>query len=246
MLNRLLDWFEQHKVAVIGTLALHTIGVFLFTVWNIRTTPTEDERSEMRIEVLSEPEMEELLQDMANEEQGIPQRVTNLTSNVTAEVKPAFSQEQLAERVENELRQMEQEEFDRLAQERRDRGEEVEMPTLDPSKWNKELYMEKAAEPVKVEGATTVWHDLDNPKRVHRHIKVPAYICKGFGQVVVYVELDPEGNVTTAKLDARLTTTQDECMLDRALTAARTARFAPNASAPARQAGNVYFRFMPQ
>jgi hypothetical protein len=243
MLNRLLDWFEQHKVGVIGTLALHTIGVFLFTVWNIRTTPTEDERSEMRIEVLSEPEMEELLQDMANEEQGIPQRVTNLTSNVTAEVKPGFSQERLTERVENELRQMEQEEFDRLAQERRDRGEEVEMPTLDPSKWNKELYMEKAAEPVKVEGATTVWHDLKDRVRAN---DVPGYLCKDQGRVAIAVQVDRRGVVVKAEIDTRQTSQANECMLEHALNSTRRARFNASSSAPDVQKGTVYFLFLPQ
>jgi hypothetical protein len=243
MLNRLLDWFEQHKVGVIGTLALHTIGVFLFTVWNIRTTPTEDERSEMRIEVLSEPEMEELLQDMANEEQGIPQRVTNLTSNVTAEVKPGFSQERLTERVENELRQMEQEEFERLAQERRDRGEEVEMPTLDPSKWNKELYMEKAAEPVKVEGATTVWHDLKDRVRAN---DVPGYLCKDQGRVAIAVQVDRRGVVVKAEIDTRQTSQANECMLEHALNSTRRARFNASSSAPDVQKGTVYFLFLPQ
>ena len=243
MLNRLLDWFEQHKVGVIGTLALHTVGVFLFTVWNIRTTPTEDERSEMRIEVLSEPEMEELLQEMENQEQGVPQRVTNLTSNVTAEVKPGFSQERLAERVENELRQMEQEEFDRLAQERRDRGEEVEMPTLDPSKWNKELYMEKAAEPVKVEGATTVWHDLKDRVRAN---DVPGYLCKDQGRVAIAVQVDRRGFVVKAEIDVRQTSQANECMLEHALNSTRRARFNASSSAPDVQKGTVYFLFLPQ
>jgi len=243
MLNRLLDWFEQHKVGVIGTLALHTIGVFLFTVWNIRTTPTEEERSEMRIEVLSEPEMEELLQDMADQEQGIPQRVTNLTSNVTAEVKPGFSQERLTERVENELRQMEQEEFDRLAQERRDRGEEVEMPTLDPSKWNKELYMEKAAEPVKVEGATTVWHDLKDRVRAN---DVPGYLCKEMGRVAITVQVDRQGRVLKAELDPARSQGADDCMLEHAMASAKRAHFNVLASAPDPQKGTLYFLFMAQ
>ena len=243
MLNRLLDWFEEHKVGVIGTLALHTVGVFLFTVWNIRTTPTEDERSEMRIEVLSEPEMEELLQEMENQEQGVPQRVTNLTSNVAEEVKPGFSQERLAERVENELRQMEQEEFDRLAQERRDRGEEVEMPTLDPSKWNKELYMEKAAEPVKVEGATTVWHDLKDRVRAN---DVPGYLCKDQGRVAIAVQVDRRGFVVKAEIDVRQTSQANECMLEHALNSTRRARFNASSSAPDVQKGTVYFLFLPQ
>jgi hypothetical protein len=246
MVSGFLDWFERHKVGVIGTLALHTIALFLFTLWSIRTTPREDEISDMRIEMITEEEAQLLEQQMQQDALGVPQQVTNLTSNITAEVKPTFSQAKLAERVENDLRNFEQQEFDRLAQERRDRGEEVEMPQLDPSKWNKELYMDKAVEPVKIEGATTVWHDLDKPKRVDRNIRVPAYVCKGFGQVVVNVVVDRDGMVRDARIDGGMSTTIDECMLERALNSARTARFAPNSSAPDRQSGNLYFRFMPQ
>jgi hypothetical protein len=246
MWSAFLDWFEEHKVAVIGTLTVHTLGLFALTLLHMRTTPREDEISEIRMELISEEQALQIQEAIQQEALGIPREVKNLTSNITAEVKPTFSQAKLAERVENDLRAFEQEEFDRLAQERRERGEEVEMPQLDPSKWNKELYMDKAVEPVKIEGATTVWHDLDKPKRVDRNIKVPAYVCKGFGQVVVNVVVDRDGLVRDARIDGGKSTTSDECMLERALQSARTARFAANSSAPDRQSGNLYFRFMPQ
>ena len=243
MLPRLLDWFEENKVGVIGTLTLHTLALFAFTLMTVRTTPTEEERSEMRIEVLSEPEMQELLEEMNDPESGVPQRVTNLTSNLTAELKPAFSQARLEERVEQELRALEQEEFERLAKERTDRGEDVEMPELDPSKWNKELYMDKAAEPVKVEGATTVWHDLKDRVRAN---DVPGYLCKDKGRVAVTVQVDQQGRVVKAEVKPSETTTTNECMLEHALTSTRRARFNASIAAPAVQKGTVYFLFLPQ
>ncbi len=247
MMNDLLDWFDRNKVGIIGTLTLHSMLLFAFTLWSIRATPREEERSEMRIEIVSDEQAEEIVEAILNEDQGVPQQVTNLSSNIMAELaRPSFSPERLSERVEQDLQEFEREEFERLAEERRERGEEVTIPELDPSKWNKELYMDKAAEAVKVEGATTLWHDLKDPLRAERRIHVPAYICKGFGQVVVNVVVDREGQVKEARLDAQRTTTTDDCMVENALNSARNARFHPHMQAPDRQRGSIYYRYMPQ
>jgi len=243
MLNGFLDWFERHKFGVIGTLLLHLLALFIFTLWTLRMVPRPDEVSDMRIEVLSEEESEMLIEDMEREALGLPERVTNLTSNITAETRPTFSESRLAERVENDLRTFEQQEFDRLAEERRERGEEVEMPELDPSKWNKERYMEKAAEPVKVEGATTVWHDLQGRVRAS---DVPGYLCKEQGRVAVRVAVDRSGKVLKAEYDASRSVNADECMIDHALRSSQRARFSSMANASDPHKGTVFFLFMPQ
>ncbi len=243
MWSAFLDWFEEHKVAVIGTLTVHTLGLFALTVLHMRTTPREDEISEIRMELISEEEALQIQEAIQREALGIPQEVKNLTSNITADVKPTFSQAKLTERVENDLRAFEQEEFDRLAQERRERGEEVEMPQLDPSKWNKELYMDKAAEPVKVEGATTVWHDLQGRVREN---DVPGYLCRTQGRVAVRITVDRSGRVQKAEVDPSRSANADECMIEHALRSSQRARFNALSSAPDPQKGTVFFLFMPQ
>jgi hypothetical protein len=243
MWSAFLDWFEEHKVAVIGTLTVHTLGLFALTVLHMRTTPREDEISEIRMELISEEEALQIQEAIQQEALGIPQEVKNLTSNITADVKPTFSQAKLAERVENDLRAFEQEEFDRLAQERRERGEEVEMPQLDPSKWNKELYMDKAVEPVKVEGATTVWHDLQGRVREN---DVPGYLCRTQGRVAVRITVDRSGRVQKAEMDPSRSANADECMIEHALRSSQRARFNALYSAPDPQKGTVFFVFMPQ
>ena len=240
-----LDWFERHKAGIIGTLLLHTLLLFALTVWSIRSTPREDEVSDLRMEVIDPEVAEELLAQMERELAGIPEEVKNLSSNITAEAnRPTYNAERLAQRVESDLRDLEQAEFDRLAEERRERGEEISIPELDPSKWDKEQYMDKAVEPVKVEGATTVWHDLKD--RAERYIHAPAYVCRGAGLVVVAVEVDREGQVRKATIDAGRTNTPDECMLDHALRSAQQARFHPRTQAQDRQTGAIYYRFLPQ
>lgn len=243
MLSSFLDWFEEHKSGVIGTLALHTVVLFTCTMLYLRSTPREDEVSDMRMDVISEPEAEELMQRILDEANGAPEKVTNLTSNITAELKPTFSAQRLAERVEEELRDLEQSERERLEQEREARGENIAIPELDPSKWDKERYMDKAVQPMRVEGATTVWHDLKERVRADG---VPAYLCKDQGRVAIRVTVERDGSVRKAELDRSQSHNVDDCMLEQALTSAKRTRFNSSSSAPDPQSGTVFFLFMPQ
>jgi hypothetical protein len=243
MLTALLDWFEEHKLGIIGTLTMHTGLLFALTFAHLRTTPNEDQVSDMRVDVLNEMEVEEAIERIERAELGLPEKVTNLTSNTTAEIKPNFSQARLAESVESELREMERAEFERLEQERRDRGEEIEMPELDPSKWDKERYLQRPAEPVRVEGAALVEHDLKD--RVRGEGK-PGYLCKDHGRVVIRVEVGRDGRVRKAEYDAAQSSNVDECMLEQALRSTRETPFSSNASSPDPQKGLITFRFVQQ
>lgn len=244
MFDALLDWFERHKVAVIGTLTVHTLMLFAFTLTGMRNTPLPEERSEMLIEMLPDEQIAEILERIDAGEDYVPQQVTNLSSNITAELsKPSFSSERLTQRVEDDLRAMEKEEFDRLAEERRERGEEIEMPQLDPSKWDKERYMEKAAEPVRIAGATTVWHDLQGRVRAN---DVPGYLCPSQGRVAIRVSVDRSGNVLKAELESSKSSQVDDCMLEQALRSAKRARFNAEPGAADPQIGTVFFLFLAQ
>ncbi len=240
-MDKLLDWFEEHKFGVIGTLALHSLFLLLFTMWQLRGTPTEEERSTMQMDVIEIEQAEQMIEQLENPEQAQAREVKNLTSNITATKSyQPFSSQRLSERVEEDLKKFEQEEFDRLAQERRERGEEIEMPQLDPSKWNKELYMDKAAEPMKVEGATTVWHDLVGRVREN---DIPGYLCKSEGRVAVKVTVSADGTVTKADIDPSRTANADDCMLEHALRSTKRARFSTGTAA---QSGTVFFLFLRQ
>ncbi|MBL7947214.1 MAG: hypothetical protein JNN32_14210 [Flavobacteriales bacterium] len=243
-MERFLDWFEEHKFGVIITLTLHSMLLFVFTLVELRAEPEVMQTSVSHVDVLQPEQAEELMQRIEHPELAAAMKVTNATSNITAEkVATTFSQARLAERVENDLKAMEQAEFDRLAQERREQGKEIVIPELDPSKWNKEQYMKSAAEPVKVEGATTVWHDL---KGRTREDDVPGYLCKEMGRVAITVQVDQQGRVVKAELDANRSDRADECMVEHAMASAKRARFNALASAPAQQNGTLYFLFLAQ
>ena len=244
MVSGFLDWFEENKVGIIGTLTLHTGVLFTLTLMSLRTAPELEKEILIPVEVMPEAEVQELVEQMIRKEMGLTEKVTNLTSNITAQTRPYINQQRLSESVQTEVEAQAQAEFDRLAQERMDRGETAPViPELDPSKWNKELYMDKAAEPMRVEGATTVWHDLKDRVRGEG---VPGYLCRKQGRVAVKISVARDGTVEKAEFDNGQSFNADDCMLEHALRSAKGTRFNASGSAPDPQVGTVYFIFVQQ
>jgi hypothetical protein len=243
-MDKLLDWFEEHKFGVIGTLALHSLFLLLFTMWQLRGVPTEEERSTMQMDVIEIEQAEQMIEQIENPELEQARRdVKNLTSNITAtKTYQAYSSQRLSERVEEDLRKLEQEEFERLAQERRDRGEEIEVPELDPSKWSKERYMEQKVEPMKVEGLALVEYDLKG--RTDSYLHKPGFQCMKGGVVVINVIVNSSGKVDKAELNPAASNTSDECLIEKAMASARSARFNSIQSGP--QSGTIKYTFLRQ
>ncbi|MCB0792034.1 MAG: hypothetical protein H6595_02390 [Flavobacteriales bacterium] len=248
MLERLLDRFERHKYGVIGTLAVHSAVLFTLAIVRFTTIPDEQDRSEMVIEMVPEDEADALIAPPP-ENVSVPtgRPVTNVINDQNAVAADrsldARTSQRLDDQVMQELKDMEKNEFDRLEEERKASGEQIDMPELDPSKWKKERYMAANDRPVKVEGPTTVSYDL--PGRHHRSLYIPAYLCQGSGRVVVRIEVDRTGVIRDAQVDQRASTAS-ACMMAFASEAASKALFDGSTAAPAAQNGTITFVFMPQ
>ena len=92
-------------------------------------------------------------------------------------------------------------------------------------------------------GPSVVSYTLDGRKA--SHLKIPAYRCLGSGDVTVIITVDPSGKVLNAKvLDA--VSAEDKCLRDFAIRAARLSRFSASTKAPARQTGEILYRFVAQ
>ena len=92
-------------------------------------------------------------------------------------------------------------------------------------------------------GPSVVSYTLDGRKA--SHLKIPAYRCLGSGDVTVIITVDPSGKVLNAKvLDA--VSADDKCLRDFAIRAARLSRFSASTKAPARQTGEILYRFVAQ
>lgn len=92
-------------------------------------------------------------------------------------------------------------------------------------------------------GPSVVSYSLDGRKA--STLKIPAYRCMGGGEVTVIITVDNSGRVTNAKVMDDISS-QDECLRNYAVRAARLSRFSADPKAPLRQTGEIVYRFLAQ
>jgi len=92
-------------------------------------------------------------------------------------------------------------------------------------------------------GPSVVSYSLDGRKA--SRLPIPAYRCMGAGEVTVIITVDNAGNVIVAKIDDSISS-DDSCLRNFAIRAARSAKFSASPSAPARQVGNIVYAFIAQ
>lgn len=114
------------------------------------------------------------------------------------------------------------------------REETVELPSQNHNKEEKQK---------EYSGPSVVSYNLDGRKA--SHLKIPAYRCYGCGDVTVIITVDPRGTVVNAKVLDEISSS-DPCLRNFAVRAARLSRFSASPSAPARQTGEILYRFIAQ
>lgn len=131
---------------------------------------------------------------------------------------------------------------ERLAQELRN-GQELEdareeTVELQPEKKKKDETKKK-----EFSGPSVLSYNLDGRKA--SKLKIPAYRCYSSGDVTVIITVNNAGVVVGAKiLDA--VSSNDKCLRDYAVRAARLSRFSASNTAPPNQKGEILYRFIAQ
>ena len=92
-------------------------------------------------------------------------------------------------------------------------------------------------------GPSVVSYNLDGRKA--SHLSIPAYRCYGSGDVTVIITVDPQGRVIGAQVMEEISS-GDQCLRNFAVRAARMSRFSISNDAPARQRGEIVYRFIAQ
>lgn len=92
-------------------------------------------------------------------------------------------------------------------------------------------------------GPSVVSYTLDGRKA--SRLPIPAYRCYAGGMVTVIIKVDPQGNVVDAKVQEEASS-QDKCLRDFAVRAARMSKFSASTKAPARQVGDIVYMFIAQ
>lgn len=130
---------------------------------------------------------------------------------------------------------------DRLAKElkagyKSDIEEDARETTVDYQKPAKEEAKEYS-------GPSVLSWTLDGRKA--SHLPIPAYRCYGAGVVSVAIAVDQQGKVINAKVNDAASS-DDSCLRNFAIRAARMSRFNRDLNAPVRQAGEIVYSFIAQ
>ena len=96
----------------------------------------------------------------------------------------------------------------------------------------------------KYQGTCTVSYCFEDPIRNHRNLYIPAYTARGGGVVVLDVQLNRDGAVTSVRVASSTNTSLNSV----AINAARNARtrFNINGDAPSPQKGTITYTFIAQ
>jgi hypothetical protein len=134
-------------------------------------------------------------------------------------------------------------EAERLAQELKNgqmedaREETVELPSTPKEEQKKDLTKKEYT------GPSVVSYNLDGRKA--SRLNIPAYRCFGSGDVTVIITVDNRGMVVGAKVMDEVSS-DDTCLRNYAVRAARLSQFSASTTAPSRQTGEILYRFIAQ
>lgn len=92
-------------------------------------------------------------------------------------------------------------------------------------------------------GPSVLSYNLDGRKA--SRLPIPAYRCMGSGTVTVIIGVDNAGNVVRAQVQDEVSS-DNVCLRDFAIRAARMSKFTSSPTAPARQAGTICYEFIAQ
>ena len=106
-------------------------------------------------------------------------------------------------------------------------------------------HQQKPAEENKKEysGPSVLSYSLEGRKA--SHLPIPAYRCFGAGDVTVIITVNNAGQVVRAKVMEEISS-DDTCLRNFAVRAARLSRFSASSTAPANQTGEIVYRFIAQ
>jgi hypothetical protein len=93
-------------------------------------------------------------------------------------------------------------------------------------------------------GPTRIYYNL--PGRVHTYLPIPIYKCEGSGKVVLRIEVNTRGTVTSAKIITSESTTNDPCLTETAVNSALVSRFNSDLNGPKTEEGTLTYLFVAQ
>ena len=238
--------------AIIVSLIIH---IFILFVTHMLTedVPRVAEQTFVPVEMeLLEPEqVDEVIQqqqELQMRQGALRNVVANENSERTNQVTNyrGMSQQQINEQVYNDLKAMEQAEFDRLQQGKPDfttsssgSSSSESQPRTDPNQW----YKENKGSNKSYNGNVSAAFNMKGRDVYYQPL--PTYRCKTSGVIVVLVTINQAGEVVDSKID-EAKSSPNECLRSESESYARKWKFDYKGDAQKKQDGPITFTFSAQ
>ncbi|MEY1639009.1 energy transducer TonB family protein [Tenuifilum osseticum] len=236
---------NHHKIGILSTIVVHLLLIVVFLVLKIETrkeyygSTIEMEFEEPKEEAIVQQKLEPTLPPDVLKPEYETEAIRNFAVDASkTDLNAGLSDEKNTDA--DELYREANQVYERMQQNR----ELYEQSQKDieaniPNTPEKTVPKSKEGQ---YKGPTVVSYYLLGRKALH--LPVPSYKCELGGQVVVNIEVKPDGRVADAVID-RANSVNDDCINQAAIQAAMASIFT-SVSGTARQRGSITYLFVPQ
>jgi hypothetical protein len=236
-------WKTEDKAGLYITVIFHLTVIIVLLVYGIDSTIRKEES--FVLDFSKQEEIERVMKEKAFKEDisrkldrliGMSQSSSEPIRNIAVDAGSKLKDDRGTD-AEELYREVE-----RLARELKS-GQALEDATEETVELQHQKKNDKKADQKEYSGPSVVSYTLEGRKA--SHLKIPAYRCYGSGDVTVIITVDNSGKVVGAKVMEEVSS-DDNCLQSFAIRAARLSRFSASSTAPARQTGEILYRFIAQ
>ena len=236
-------WKTEDKAGLYITVIFHLTVIIVLLVYGIDSTIRKEES--VVLDFSKQEEIERVMKEKAFKEDisrkldrliGMSQSSSEPIRNIAVDAGSKLKDDRGTD-AEELYREVE-----RLARELKS-GQALEDATEETVELQHQKKNDKKADQKEYSGPSVVSYTLEGRKA--SHLKIPAYRCYGSGDVTVIITVDNSGKVVGAKVMEEVSS-DDNCLQSFAIRAARLSRFSASSTAPARQTGEILYRFIAQ
>jgi len=246
--KNLLSAIATHRVGILITIIIHLLVIVSFLIFKIEDR-TEEYASTIEVE-FEEPRAQEDLLVEERPQQLLPADATVPSSELEAIKNFAVDANQkelnagLSDEKNTDASNL-YDEANRLKEQMQENKEQYEEAMREaevaiPNTPEKNIPVEKKNQ---YKGPTVISYNLKDRKAYR--LPVPSYKCEMGGQVVVNIEVQPDGSVANATIDWA-NSVNDECINNSALMAALASRFSSSQQASGKEKGSITYLFVAQ
>lgn len=248
---------EGRSALILGAITISlAVHVFIFGVIYLLTVAPAIDQAEVE-ETVDEIELAfeepEMVDQQMIDESNLSEEVKNLLAAAGSERSSSqmnyngMTQAEIKAMVEQNLRNEEKGEFDKLATNHKDfsvnektpdpnKGKDDKSTKKDDTSWWKEQNKKSYSGPVSAEFNLAGRNPTNTPR--------PTYRCKTAGKVIVNIEVNSAGQVTNAWVDER--SSNIDCIRQESLEYAKKWKFNYDEKAAKKQSGTITFTFSNQ